>query len=181
MDAKYVLPQDTTLIIVENRKNPAASEFDAEEIARDVGADLKKHEVAPLIDPDKVTRLRDVDPDKFRTMSITALGHAVAAKQVIYVNLIESGIESDASQSSIHAKATARVRVVEVSSGQTLWPGDSTTGGWELTLEIPYSSRTDPTTVNAMHNAMISGLSDSIAKLFYSWRPEDQHEGDAAE
>jgi hypothetical protein len=181
VDAQFVLPKDPTLILVENRRNPAASEFDADEIARGIGDELKKHDVAPLIDPDKVTRVRDTDPDKFRTMAITALGRAVAAKQVVYVNLIESGVESDASESSIHGKATARVRVVEVESGQTLWPLDSNTGGIELSVEIPYSSHTDPVTVSVMHNAIISRLSDSIAKLFYNWRPEDEHEGDAAE
>ena len=181
VDAKFVLPKESTLVLVENRRNPAEGEFDADEIARNIGDELKKHDVAPLIDPDKVTRVRDADPAKFGTMAITALGRAVDAKQVVYVNLIESGIESDASESSLHGKATARVRVVEVKSGQTLWPLDSNTGGIELSVEIPYSSRTDPVTISAMHTAMVSRLSDSIAKLFYTWRPEDQHEGDAAE
>jgi hypothetical protein len=181
VDAKFVLPKESTLVLVENRRNPAEGEFDADEIARNVGDELKKHDVAPLIDPDKVTRVRDADPVKFNTMAITALGRAVDARQVVYVNLIESGIESDASESSLHGKATARVRVVEVKTGQTLWPLDSNTGGIELSVEIPYSSRTDPVTASAMHNAMVSRLSDSIAKLFYEWHPEDNHEAGAAD
>jgi hypothetical protein len=181
VDAQFVLPKEPTLVLVENRRNPAEGEYDADEIARNIGDELKKHDVAPLVDADKLTRVRDANPDQFGAMAITALGRAVDAKQVVYVNLIESGIESDASDSSLHGKATARVRVVEVKTGQTLWPLDSNTGGIELSVEIPYSSRTDPVTVSAMHNAMVSQLSGSIAKLFYTWHPEDNHEAGAAE
>jgi hypothetical protein len=181
VDAKYVLPKEPTLILVENRANPAESEFDADEIAREMGSELKKQKDGPpLIDPDKLGGVRDADPDKFRTMAITALGRAVGAKQVVYVNLLESGVQGDASQTSIHGKATARVRVINVEDGQTLWPMDSTGGGWEVSVEIPYSSNTDRDTIAAMHTAIINQLSDSIAKLFYAWRPEDEHEGDTA-
>jgi hypothetical protein len=181
IDPQFVLPKESTLILVENRRNPAQGAFDADEIARNVGDELKKHDVAPLIDPDRVARVRDADPDKFRTLPITAVGQAVNAKQVVYVNLIESGIESDASASSLHGKATARVRVVDVKTGQTMWPLDSNRDGLELNVEIPYSSRTDPATVTAMHSAMVSQLSDSIAKLFYSYHPEDEQKGEVAE
>ena len=181
VDAKYVLPKEPTLILVENRQNPAEGEFDADEIAREMGSELKKQDTSPpLIDPDKLGGVRDADPDKFRTMAITALGRAVGAKQVLYVNILESGVEADASQTSIHGKATARVRVINVEDGQTLWPMDSTGGGWEISVEIPYSSQTDAQTIGAMHTAIINQLSDSIAKLFYAWRPEDEHEGNAA-
>jgi hypothetical protein len=180
VDAQFVLPKDPTLILVENRRNPGGGELDADEIARSVSEQLNKHEVVPLVDLDRLARVRDADPEKFRSMAITSLGRAVEAKQVIYVNLIESGVESDASESSIHGKATARIRVVNSENGQTLWPTDSNTGGVELSVEIPYSSRNDPVTISAMHSAMVTRLSDSIAKLFYTWRPEDQHEGDIA-
>ena len=174
--AKYAPPKEPTLVLVESKGNPSGGEFDADQVARSVGDELKKHEVGPLIDPDKLASVRETDPDKFRGMSIVALGRAVGAKKVIYVDLVESGVDADASEGSMHASATARVRVVDVESGDTVWPLDTARQGYELDAQVPYSSHTDRQTVIAMHNAIITNISDQIAKLFYAWKPETEQE-----
>src|SRR4051812_22346752 len=96
--AKFVLAKQRTLVVVENYRNPALSEFDADRIARDVVKDLEKHESAPMVDVDQLARLRETNADGFRAMTIPALGRALEASQVIYVDLIQSSVEGDATR-----------------------------------------------------------------------------------
>jgi hypothetical protein len=168
--AKYVLPKVPTLVLVENYRNPAISQVDADQVAAELCEQLKQHGVVPLIDADKLAAVRDADTAKYHGMSILELGRAVEAKQVIYVVLLESSVETDPTQSAVHARVAAQVRVVDVDTGLTLWPLDEAQG-YPLSADIPYS-RADPDRVSAMHSQMLSQLSDAVAKLFYDWQPD---------
>ncbi len=176
--AKYEPLKQSTLVLVENYHNPALTEFDADEISRGVVEELKKNDVVPVIDVDKLNALRDADHTKYAAMTIPAIGKAVGAKQVIYVDLIEAGVETDPSQSAMRGQAVARVRLVDVESGNTLWPLDSPNQGYSVGAELPYSQG-DASTAVTMHGQLITSLSSQIAKLFYAWKPESQAEGDA--
>src|SRR5438045_1254974 len=68
--AKFTPANEPTVVLVENYRNPAMTEFDADRIARDVGDDLTKNKVATIVEQDKVRALREQDPDKFRDMTI---------------------------------------------------------------------------------------------------------------
>ena len=114
VDAKYIPPKVDTLVLVENFRNPSASEIDADQIARQVSDQLKENKVVPIVNQDKLVEVRDQNPGTFHTMTIPDVGKAVAAKTVIYVDLFDSGVMQDASQSATHGGATARVRVVDV-------------------------------------------------------------------
>jgi hypothetical protein len=103
-------------------------------------------------------------------MSQVDLGRAVGAKQVIYVELLESSVEADSTESAARGRVSADVRVVDVDTGLTLWPLDSAQG-YPLSADVPYN-RADPDRVTAMHAQMLAQLSDALAKLFYDWQPD---------
>jgi hypothetical protein len=175
--AKYVPPKASTLVLVENFRNPAISQVDADQVASELCRQLTDQKVVPLVDPDKLVAVRDVDPAKYHAMSILELGRAVGAKQVMYVVLQESSVEADPTMSAIHGRVSALVRMVDVDTGLTLWPLESAQG-YPLSADIPYN-RADPDRATAMHAEMLSQLSDAIAKLFYDWQPDrDQAPGD---
>ena len=170
--AKYVLPKEPTLVLVENYRNPSAAEFDADQVASEVTDDLKKNNVAPIVDLDKLLAIRDADPNKYRTMKIQDIGRAVGAKQIVYVDLVAAAVELDPSQRALHGKAAARVRVVEVASGDTRWPAGMAEG-YPVESEIPYNDA-DPRIATAMNGQMISELSEQIGNLFHEWKPENE-------
>jgi hypothetical protein len=168
--AKYVLPKVPTLVLVENYRNPAVSQIDADLVASELCDQLKQNNLVPLVDPDKLTAVRDTDAAKYHAMSQVDLGRAVGAKQVIYVELLESSVEADSTESAARGRVSADVRVVDVDTGLTLWPLDSAQG-YPLSADVPYN-RADPDRVTAMHAQMLAQLSDALAKLFYDWQPD---------
>ncbi len=173
--AQYVPPKQPTLVLVENYRIPGADESDDDLIAEEVGQELKEHKVVPLVDRDKLIMVRDSDPEKFRSQSIPDLGQSVGAQQVVYVDVTECQVQSDSSLSAIAGRVSVRVRVVDVASGETRWPLDSAQGH-PISIELPFN-RADPDRIDAMHAELIAKLSDSIAKLFYSWQPDSNEQG----
>jgi hypothetical protein len=169
--AQYVPPKAPTLVLVENFRSPGAVQLDGDMIAHLVCEELKEKGKLDVIDPDKLVPIREEDPAKFQKMSIPELGKAVGAKQVIYVDLIESDFSSDTSQSVVHATATARVRVVDVASTQTLWPA-SPPGGKELSNKIDFDP-VDTSHALSMRTDMLTQLSSQISKLFYTWKADN--------
>jgi hypothetical protein len=176
--AQYVPPKQPTLVLVENYRIPGGDESDDDLIAQEVGDELKEHKVVPLVDLDKLVMIRDSDPEKFRARSILDLGRAVGAGQVVYVDVTECQVQTDSSLSAIAGKVAVRVRVVDVASGETRWPLDSAQGH-PISIEIPFN-RADPDKADSMHAELIAKLSDSIAKLFYSWQPDSNEQGDGS-
>src|SRR4051812_10680622 len=88
--AKYKPAKELAVIIVENYRNPSASDVDSEQLARLIADELRNNKVVPLVAENAIQQLRDADREKFRAMTIPALGRAVGAKQVIYVDLVRS-------------------------------------------------------------------------------------------
>src|SRR5580704_982568 len=48
--------------------------------------DLIAHKVAPIINPDRLTALRDEHREAYRKMQIAEVGKSLGAAQVLYVN-----------------------------------------------------------------------------------------------
>lgn len=96
---------------------------------------------------------------------------------MIYVDLLESNVTKDPSAGAEHAVATARIRVVDVKTGNTLWPTDSSHGK-EMTASMDYDPA-DPSHTTAMHTDMLAKLSSKISKLFYDWHADNQYEEDS--
>ena len=170
VDALYVPPKGPTLVMVENYRSPDEMQLDGDQIAHEVADELKKDGKLEVIDPDKLVPMREDDAARFRKMNIAAVGKAVGAKQVIYVDLVESQVKQDASAGAVNGTATARVKVVDCQTANTLWPPDSSQGK-EVTQTAQFDEM-DPAKAVAMHTAMMGNLSSKIAKMFYKWKPD---------
>jgi len=178
--ALYVLPKVPTAIVVEDYGRKGASSMDCEELNRVLYRELNLHiatgekpeELVPLISPDPIYRLRKKDPAAFRKMTIQEIGSIVGAKQIIYVDVLESSVEGAMAYQMIKASFSARVRVIETGHGETLWPADAA-DGYLVQIDTPYTETTRDQTDLAMRTEMLQAAGDEIAKMFYKWaRPE---------
>jgi TolB-like protein len=163
--AQYEPPKGKTLVLVENYRSPDEMQLDGDQIANDVTVELKKEGKLEVVNPED-------DAAKFRAMNIQQVGKALDAKQVIYVDLLESAVTKDPSEGAVHGVAKARVKVIDVETGNTLWPSDASDG-----KELSQTAEFDPadsTHAMAIHTQMLANLSSKIAKLFYSWKPDTQ-------
>jgi hypothetical protein len=175
--AQYEPKKVSTLILVENYRSPDEMQLDGDQLAHQIGDELKKEAKMDLVDPDKLVPLREEDPTKFHSMTIPQIGKAVGAKQIIYVDLKQSAVTADISQSVVHAEALAQVRVIDVETGVTLWPA-SASHGHELDAKADYDP-SDSSHAASMRTDMLTQLSSRIAKLFYKWQPDNLEEGNS--
>jgi hypothetical protein len=175
--AQFTPAKVPTLVLVENQRSPGDVQVDADQIAQQVTEELRKDAKLEVIDPDKVAQLREEDPKKYHAMYIADIGKAVGAKQVIYVDLIEAAMTADVTQTTVRAEAKAHIKVVDVDTGITQWPA-TPPDGKELGTKQDFDSM-DPGKAVSMRVAMMTQLSSQIAKLFYTWKADDQSQEDA--
>ena len=175
--AQYEPPKETTLVLVENYGRPDESQLDSDQIAYQVTDELKHAAKLDVVDIDKLQELREDDVTAYHKMNIAAVGRAAKAKTIIYVDLTESGVTQDPSQGAVHALATAKIRVIDAKSGNTLWPSDATHGK-EITQSMEFD-QSEGDRIVAMHTQLLTKLSSKIAKLFYTWKPDDQYQENA--
>lgn len=167
--AKYTLAQEPTLILVENYANPSANPLECEQLGRYVAEQIKTFNLAPLIEADALSRLRDKDPAAYAHMSTPAIGRAVGARQVIYVDLLKSEIESHGG-GILKAEAAVRVRVIDVEAGQVCWPLELSEG-YPLDFATPLLRSTE-SQAPAARDQMLRGMAHAIGKLFRAWKPD---------
>jgi len=178
IEPKYDVGDQPTLVLVENYQNPAASEIEADRIARNVSDTLKEKGGKTIVEQDKLASLRDTKGKEYRNLTIPAVGKALGATYVIYVNINESDLTADSTQNTVHGKAAGRVRVVSTETGETLWPRDSVEG-YEVTTTMSDTQLQEGTSVGSLRSQMLNNISTTIAHLFYKWKPESEAEGDA--
>jgi hypothetical protein len=170
--AKYVpAKNEPMLVLVENSRNPSSQRIDADRLAGAIKEELEKHKVAPVIDPDKLTEFRRAQGATYATQAITAVGRQVGAAQVLYIDLIDLSVEPAMGSELLQGRAEARVRVVDVQTGQTKWPQDASQGQ-PVGAATSYISGTAGGGEPAVRDQLIQALADKIAKLFYTWKSD---------
>jgi hypothetical protein len=169
--AQYKLGPDLAVVLVENSRNPSPTEVDARQIAALLREDLAEHKSAVLVGEHAVLRLRDRDPAGFAKMSITEIGRAVGAQQVVYVDLYRVSVEIDSGNQMVRGMIEASVRVIDVRTGSNRWPKDMTQGvpiGFETPFTDIGSQMTDASVRRVMHQKLVR----TIGRLFRDWVPE---------
>jgi hypothetical protein len=163
---EYRLAEVPTLVLVENYDQPSVNDVDAQRLAERITKKLTAENAAPMVPVQKVRDLREKDRAALRKMTIPQVGEAVGAEQVIYVNLTEFVVDSDASGTIHRAIASADVRVVDVRTASTLWPKDvasghpiTETGKWIRGDSLQHESQ--------IREPVYEKVSAAVAKLFY--------------
>jgi fermentation-respiration switch protein FrsA (DUF1100 family) len=172
IDEKYKPAKTPMLVLAENRRQPSAT-VGAEELSAFVIEELTEHDVAPMIPAEKLQELRDSKLSQFYSMSVTAVGKAVGAAQVLYIQFDRDDITPLTGGETLQGTAQVHVKVVDVASGRTLWPEDASSG---YPLGTSSSLGKDPSSqsVTDVQRRMYATLAGEIAKLFYKWQPEFQ-------
>ncbi len=168
--AKYVPKKEPMLVLVENYENPSVTYVASQQLTAALRTDLERNKVAPLVDADKIVELRDMNPDAFKKMSIPQLGKSVGAKQVLYINLQSLNVEGDGVM--VRGVAQGQVKIIDVTTGQTLWPTDLA-AGYELLLQTPFARVEERSTEQNVRNQLVTGVSDQVSKLFYKWTVQE--------
>ena len=165
--AQYVPQKDITLVLVENYQNPSSAAIASEQLDRQIASDLIEHKVAPIVNPDRVSEVRLHSPQTFDKLDIAGIGRTFGAKQVLYVDVRSFNIEDAIGGEMVKASAEARVRVVDTSTGHTLWPVESQLG-YPVQLQTPYIALKEGVTESKVREEATRALGSRIAKLFFT-------------
>jgi hypothetical protein len=171
--AEYVPAKKPMLVLVENYEHQSSVNAHADLLGRMLMKDLDAKQVAPLVSLDKLQELRDARPGEFRTMSMSAIGREVGAEQILYVQLHNSDVTPMSGSNTLTGQSAASVKVVDVATGDTLWPG----GGDEVGYPVAAATRLGSDNggnVQDVRQRMYFQLSNKIARLFYKWQPENE-------
>lgn len=172
--ADYKLGKDQpTLVMVESYANPDLYEVQSERLENDIVHQLKENKAGTIIDPQRLNDLRVGSYEAFGKMNTPQVGRKVGAAKVIYVNLMEFKSEAPVGSDVSRGVVRAMVKVVDVQSGRTLWPADSSAGK-EIKFETPdiHDLESDATPTEKLYTK----LTDKIATLFYD-APQDMVDG----
>ena len=175
--AQYALKKVPTLVLVENFENPDLYSVQSERVARDVTYQLSENKVCPTVPPQRVADLISSSGPAYRKMDIPAVARAVGARQVVYVNLVEFSADPPLASEMMRGKVTALVKVVDVATGHTVWPQD-TSAGRQIKFETPDVH--DANSNADVQEKLYQRLSDKISKLFYEYTT-DQVDGSEPE
>lgn len=165
-EAVYVPPKDNMLVLVENYRNPASMQLVSELLDRQVTYQLVQHRVAPIINPDRLVDFRQTNSKKFSSMEIAAIGKALGAKQVLYADLVDFKTEGAIGAGMAKGHGEARVKVIDVATGEVRWPQDIA-DGYPVTTETPYIPLHEGATEGTVQQQVAQQLADGLAKLFY--------------
>jgi hypothetical protein len=180
IQAVYKMPSERTLVLVENYRNPGVSDQDAERLGREIADQFKKHKIAPVVDPDKLFEYRSDKGNAFDQMTIAAIGRAMGANQVLYVDIVDYGGEWTLASDMLHPKADIRVRVVDVKTGNTAWPAEAARG-YPMNIELQYANIKDTATAMDEQEAICQSTADHVAKLFYAHEEDEVSQDSATE
>jgi len=168
-DAQYAIePDRDTVIFVDDRENVLPRRALVEVIGRTAESTLLAEKA---IDEERMISARSATlaarQDRFGSpLSIVEIGRAVDAEQVIYVAFDEFELSTD--RVSLVPSATVRLKVIDVESGERLWPEEFE--GHEVTISMPQqqgSMPSDRTSRLQMQEALAAYVGRGIAQVFY--------------
>ncbi len=171
--AMYVPNKVPTLILSEHTAASGVDDISSQDLGRRTAELWQMHKLAPLIDLSKLEEFHLRQGAAYDGLSITAIGRALAAQQVLYLDVKDNRIESAGDADTIRAKASVRVRMIDVATGQTLWPPDAVEG-YALDAVTDYAARGGGVNESEQMEAVRSIMADKIAKLFYKHQPDDE-------
>ena len=178
VEAQYIPLPEPMLVLVENFRAASTTQLDAEMLTRYINTELTEHNIAPVIDFDKLAALRTDPTMNFREMKIDAIGRAVGAKQILYVDLVSTSVAAPIGGEVYVGRAAARVKIVDATTGETRWPSDITEGA-PMSYQTPSipaeKGGDDPMRVRQRLDEALAGR---IGRLFYKWSPEDVKDSD---
>lgn len=170
--AKYIPAKAPTLILAESYRPSAQGTIDADQLAIFIAEEMRRHEIAPIIEPVKVMDLRSKDPAAYRKLRISEIGNLLGAQQVLYVNLDESSVEYAGTAEFIRATARANVKFVDVRTGETIWPTDASEG-YPASAQSSWQKAANGSSEATARQATQQSLALQIGRLFRNFKADE--------
>jgi PBP1b-binding outer membrane lipoprotein LpoB len=171
MKAKYVPKQEPMLVLAENFQHPAAALVESEQLAHEVCDQLQEHKVVPLVDCNAPFNLRSSKPDEYQRMSVAQIGRTLGAKQVLYIDIVQSDVFVAEASEMFKGKALVRVRIVDTDTGATRWPEEGG-DGYPVVVDTPMLEQKDGVDEASVRFKLQQALGDKIARLFYTYKEQ---------
>ncbi len=169
VQAEYVPKKVATLVLAEADPRGTADDLSARDIGRRVEAEWTVHKLSLLVDSNAVESLRTKMGAQYHHMSISDVGRALGAKQVLYISVNSASAEPTADV--LRGNVVVHAKIVEVSSGDSLWPS-STTVGEQVDAQSEYVNKGDGIDESTVLNETRLVLATDLVKKFYKWNPE---------
>jgi hypothetical protein len=170
--ALYVPPKVMTLILSEHASGAGVDDVSSEDIGRRVAEFWGDLKLSPLVDLSKLEELHLQRPEEYDKMSVAAIGRALGAENVLYIDVRDSHDESAGGSDTIRATAAARVKMVDVATGRTLWPLDAA-AGYAVDAQTQYQARGEGVSESTQMQEVRGAIANKIIKLFYDHVSED--------
>lgn len=169
--AAYKLKAAPTLVIAENYRQPSAVAMDADRFAAALTGELREHQLAPVVDVGGLYALRERKGADYAKMKVSEIGRELGAEQVLYVDVITTGVEV-ANGTMMKGKMALRLKVIDTENGATLWPADMAEG-FPVGYETPVARMNESETPAMLRTELIDQMATRTARLFYDWKPDD--------
>jgi hypothetical protein len=159
------------LILVESFRTPSATFVTAEQLTAAIETDLRDNKVVPLVDQKKLYHLRDTRGEQFHDLSIPQIGQAVDARQILYVNVLQSSVDPAGGGEFVKATVAVRVKVVDAATGNTLWPDSQ--GGIPVAAESPMVRIEPGVTPASVRDELVKRVGTQVGRLLHDWKAEE--------
>lgn len=181
VEAKYVLPDKPTLIVIDDRQGLVNNAAMVRRIASSTRSALEAEQVVTVgfIGQDKLAGYREELGEAYPKTSLAALGTHLGAKQVIHAEI--TGYQMNIGGNVIRPSIALSVKVFDLDTLQRTFPAaaDPETGASTGALVYPLMSRMpaqDLSGQSATRSIAARELADQagrdIGRLFFDWRKQ---------
>jgi len=169
--AQYELPKKPTIIMVENFRHSGMTADDADLLGRLVHQKATAINLVPLIAYEKLLELKATQPIQYGKMTVTEIARKLEAEQVLYIHLESGGVASMGGGSVHQGKASVLVKVIDATTGDTLWPAEIEDGRG-VNAETNPIRGTDRYRPEDIRTQLYDDLAMKIVRLFHKWKPD---------
>ena len=178
-DAQYTLPDRKVVVFVDDRKNLLSRTQLRTVIGDKVSSDLLAKELVPdaIASRDALAIARR-DESAGKPISTAEIGEKVGADVVIYVRILSFNLSEDGGNPL--PNASARVRVIDATNRQRLFPTDAEDPGVEVASdmrEVSTDLYNSTTGRRGIEEQLATNLGDRIGKLFYKHEKKELGKG----
>ncbi len=175
--ARYVLENRPTVVFVDDRNNaiPVNSSRARRAIADDITKQLMSRElVTETISPRDAMALSRNQDRAGKLMSMQAIGEAVGAEQLIYIEMLRYRGSPDNVTSS--PTATCQVKVIDIVNKTRLFPPPGADNDWQDV--IAHGATVSPELYRSsagrrqIEQLLTEAIADKVTELFYKHIPD---------
>lgn len=173
--ARYVpIKTDSMLIVVEAYGLEMDSGAETQRLTMSLSKQIRDNKIAPLVDQQRLERLKDADPDGYQKMTIAQIGQVLGARQILYVNATLCEIEKPIGGGQMRGKMRAAVKIVDSETANSRWPLDGSSEPIEI--DTPWSMDDGSKTESDLRREMSDQMSEAIGNLFHDWHSDSSHD-----